>query len=51
MKLYTQNLSLAFFESEIEAVTNKKVFGILWSIGLNAEKQEIALKRWKELEK
>ena len=50
LQAYLHDVSDEQFEAEIERVTNAKIFGKLWSMGLNARRQQACVARATELE-
>lgn len=51
LKEYIKRLSDVDFLAEMSRVDNPLIFNEMWSIGLSARQQEIALMRWEELTK
>lgn len=50
LKAYLQDIGDEAFEAEIVRVTNLRVFGRLWSMGLSWERQQACIARATELE-
>lgn len=48
---YVRALSDIDFLSEMSRVDNPDILFVLWSVGLTARQQEMAIMRWKELTK
>lgn len=46
---YVHRLSDAAFEAQIARVTDRAIFGVLWSVGLSYERQDITMERSREL--
>ena len=45
VKKYIDSLSLEEFKKEVEQITDLNLLRYLWEVGLNAEQQQIVLKR------
>lgn len=50
LAMYVHNLSDVDFLGEIMKVTNPKIFGVLWSVGLTRYQQGVVSQRAEELE-
>ncbi len=51
LRAYVHSLLDDDFEEEVSRITNPKIQGVLWSIGLNSYQQEVIAKRMEELAK